>query len=286
MNPNANPFSPILTIAVALNCEAKPWIDSYGLKKTADRPFAYYSNSSATIELVVSGIGALAMSTAVGWLAGMDQCRHRVWLNLGIAGHGQREIGQLLRVHSVIDAIDSRQYYLSQTARWSGEIDALMSVNAPSNSYPEKAMIDMEGFAFFKSASMFSSSEFIASLKVISDNSNHNADQLNANKISQLMLENKHTVLEFCDGLIELAEAVLTKSSDQMLESHFDNLKMSFSQRQRLQRLLDKAVVLGVSDDDFPDREGFVGTTALLDEFENRLNSVAPAIRPTHDSSS
>jgi adenosylhomocysteine nucleosidase len=231
---------PILTMMFALNCEAKPWVDFYRLKKLIDRPFNVYAKPGLELEIVITGIGASCMSTAVGWIAGRPDLRQRVWLNLGIAGHMDRPVGDVVRVHSYIDAADLRHNYPPLVAKWGGDSDALMSVNAPSNSYPDNAMVDMEGLAFYRSATMFSSPELVSSIKVISDNQDNSVETLNATKISQLMLGHVEMVNRFTNSLL-----ALTAPTDIILsELTLEGIRRTHSQQLQLNRLLEKAGAL------------------------------------------
>ncbi len=233
--------APILTIIAALNCEAKPWIDFYGLKKTTDKPFSFYSKEGVNIEIVITGIGSLAMSTAVGWVAGsVDSTIRRVWLNIGIAGHERRSIGEIVRVHAYIDGADLRHYYSPLIAKWVGDSDALMSVNAPTSDYPDGAMVDMEGVAFYLAASLFSSGELIESVKVISDNQQNSVEGLNASKITQLMQPHVSQLNQFTDNLLALGSS----NHLEPIELELSDVRATHSQRQQLKRLLEKASAL------------------------------------------
>jgi nucleoside phosphorylase len=239
--------APILTIIVALNCEAKPWVDYYRLKKVNDRPFIRYTKPGLAVDIVVSGIGAFAMSTAVGWIGGQGDSTPRVWMNLGVAGHLNRDIGEVVRVHSYIDSENLTRLYSPLTARWSGDCDALMSVNAPTDNYPDSAMVDMEGLAFYKAAMLFASSELIESIKVISDNQFHGLENLNAAKISQIMTNHVSEVNHFSDRLLALVSPTPGPKIVLMLrELRLGELRMTHSQRQQLNSLVAKASALGL----------------------------------------
>ena len=280
---NSNTTTPILTFMVALNCEAKPWVDFYKLKKTINRPFELYQRGGLNIEVVVTGIGAISMSTAVGWVAGLNNKAERLWLNLGIAGHAERAIGELVRVHSFIDANDLKYYYPPLTAASKFDSDALLSVNAPTSSYPENAMVDMEGLAFYRAASMFSNNELIASLKVISDNQEHSVEELNASKITRLMFEQLEPVNKLGERLISLAKArdasVNGQSEAGSITLELANIRRSHSQQQQLNRLLAKATVLklhdAISEDKFNHCKHIKD---VIEQIETLLNQTAPVI--------
>lgn len=234
---------PLMTIVAALNCEAKPWVDYFGLKKQCDSPFWHYAKEGVNVEVVITGIGALAMATAVGWIGGLGS-RPRAWLNLGVAGHATLSIGSICRVHSVINASDLAKYHPPLVAKWRGDTSAIATVNAPTNSYAEGAMIDMESYAFFKSAILFSASEVVQSIKVISDNQDQGFEDLNASKISALMLPHVKQVNSFISELVSLLpDRNVNHPWPELL-----HVRCSHSQGLQLDELLKKLSVLGLNE--------------------------------------
>ena len=260
---------------VALNCEAKPWVDFYGLKKSIDRPFGVYTKPGLDVEIVITGIGAPCMATAVGWVAGRSGSVKRVWLNLGIAGHLDKSVGEAIRVYSYIDGIDLRQHYSPLVAKWAGDSDALMSVNAPTSNYPDAAMVDMEGLSFYRSASMFSSPELVESIKVISDNQENNVEDLNASKITQLMESQLAMVNRFSDNLLALVQL----SASAVIDMPLASLRRTHSQQQQLNRLLERAIALeleqAVTELELHKESKF---DAVLTKFSAFIDAAAPSI--------
>ena len=232
---------PLVTIISALNCEAKPWVDYFGLKKQCDAPFRLYSKEGIDVEIAISGIGSLAMATAVGWIGALT-ARPRIWLNLGVAGHATLPIGAICRVHSAINAADLSKYFPPLVAKWRGENSAIACVNAPSNSYVEDAMIDMESYAFFKAASLFSASEVVQAIKVVSDNQEQGFEELNAAKISALMLPHVEQVNKYISALKGISPVREIEHPWSILI----NPRCTHSQRLQLEDLFKKACVLGL----------------------------------------
>jgi len=266
---------PVVSIMVALNCEAKPWVDLYKLKKVVSIPFELYAREGGDIEIVVTGIGSLAMSTAVGWLAGFKKQSSRAWLNLGIAGHAQRQLGELVRVHAFIDAHDLKHYYPPLTVPCKNHSEALLSVNAPTSTYPEGALVDMEGLAFYRSACMFSDSELIASLKVISDNQENSVEGLNASKITTLMQPHAEAVDKLVMSLITLANKPLLDA----ISLELRHLRRSHSQQHQLDRLLAKAAVLNLHDAISESHFSRYKTIRdVIAELDSQVNQTAPVL--------
>lgn len=268
-----------ITLVCALNCEAKPWIELYKLKKACDRPFDLYVNERTQIQVLISGIGALSTATAIGWLGARAQMQNQadrmVWLNLGIAGHATLELGTAVRAHAFVGEESLRKHYPPLTAKWSGETAAVLSVNAPSNAYPDDMMVDMEAFAFYKSASLFSSAELVQSIKVISDNEKHDISDLNATKITELMRTQLEKVNQFIDALLSLP--VANKPAALMLE--LTQLRATHSQQQQLESLLKKVSVLSLEDQLASlSLESKTSINDVLNELRGLLKNAAPSL--------
>jgi len=224
----------MLTFAVALHCEAKPIIDFYKLKKVVEKPFDLYrvehSDGIGSIELVITGIGALSVSSALGWVA---------------AGHVDRDLGSLLLVHGVGDEVQQRSHYPPLVAKWQGDTDAVLSVSAPTSNYPIGAAVDMEAYAFFNVAIRFSDSELVQSLKVVSDNEQSGIEHLNAKKLTELVHMNIDEIQQFAHSFSAIKRENLIV--DYALLSH---LSGTHSQRLQAHELLAKTTVL-LNGDDF-----------------------------------
>ena len=236
----------MLTIMVALHCEAKPIIDAYRLKKNASKPFDHYVDNAGQVELVVSGIGALSMATAVGWIGAcrtnIESGQQRIWLNVGTAGHASREVGDILMVHGAGDEIQQRCHYPSMVAKWPGETDAVLSVSVPNDQYPGGAAVDMEAYAYFNSALRFSDSELVQSLKVVSDNQEFGFELLNAAKLTELVANNLTSIQHFIEQLQIIKPVGIAVDYD--FDSLFE-LRGSHSQRLQIRELVQKLQVMG-----------------------------------------
>ena len=269
--------SPKLTFMIALHCEAKPWIDHFRLKKESAQPFDLYR--SAEMDLVITGIGAMSMATAVGWIGAQNDCQ-RIWLNLGTAGHADRPLGDIVRVHGCAASIEGRAHYPPLTAKWSGETDAVLSVNSPSNDYPGGAMVDMEAAAFFNAALRFSSAELVQSIKVISDNQHSGFENLDAPKITALMQPHLDAVNQFAERLHKLAIVADSGAS----VSSLDEIQGTHSQRRQLSELLHKLNVLGLNDEvKALDMDDNASMKSVLTSLNSLLESTIPVLGEQSD---
>jgi len=267
----------IITIVAALSCEVKPIVDALRLVKQCDKPFTVFNGKfgSETIEVLVSGIGASAMATAVGWMGGQRPLSERVWLNVGTAGHGSANLGSSFRVHASRDIFSERKHYPAMVAKSVFATDEILSVSAPTNEYPDRGAIDMEAYAFFSAAYKFCSAELAESIKVVSDNPNNDVSNLNAAKISALMEAHVDPMLDFGNALLALLPLNVQSANLDLPELH-----LTHSQRQQVITLIAKLTALNAIDSDLA-----LAATGVRDSHEllSLLNSTLVAIEPQID---
>ena len=270
-----------LNIITALNCEAKPIIDFYRLSKKRSKPFDYYTGTSVSIagqefviNLLVSGIGCLNMSTACGWLASQTDNLQTIWLNVGTAGHKDLTVGSIVRVNRSIDISTGQSHYPHMAVKWQAEKSPLLTVEAASSDYPEGALVDMEGTAFFKSAGLFATTELIQSIKIVSDNETNSLERLNAALISQLIEPHAKTLNEFALRLIDLLPP---KHDVSEYLSLIDHLHSTVSQRQQYKELLSKLLSLHQLNEQSKDQiKSVTSMSSLLIILKNQLQMTQP----------
>jgi nucleoside phosphorylase len=154
----------------ALHCEAKPVIDFYRLKKSHDdNAFDLYRGDN--MACIISGTGKVASSAACAWIAARYQGQASIaWINLGIAGAAQHDLGRLFSLHQIIDADDGHRYYPAPAIKGELEGNVCMTLSKPSEDYREDCLFDMEASGFMYASLRFSSAELIKSFKIVSDN--------------------------------------------------------------------------------------------------------------------
>ncbi len=279
-----------VNIVVALNCEAKPLIDFYRLSKVQSRPFDLYVGSLAgnnkdksnngelecTVNLVVSGLGSQNMSIACGWLAGRTDQQQTIWLNIGTAGHKELATSEIVRVHRVVDVADGRSHYPALTAKWRGLSSALLTYDSACSNYPEDALVDMEGSAFFHAAGMFASSELVQAIKIVSDNHVESVERLNASLISQLITPHTNVINQYVVSLL-----ALLPSSQDLTDylSMVRHLHCTVSQRQQYKELLSKLASLDqLNSQTAEEINNADSITALIKGLRNQLANLQPSL--------
>jgi hypothetical protein len=133
------------------------------------------------------------MATACGYLAGIQSNQtstQAAWLNIGIAGHKHVSIGSPLIVSKLTDSVTNRSYYPPLLLKVDCKTTELLCVDVPKTTYSESMAYDMECSAFYTSAQRFITSELVQVLKIVSDNSVADIENITEVKISQLIGDN------------------------------------------------------------------------------------------------
>ena len=215
----------------ALHCEAKPVIDYYRLKKSADNnPFDLYLSDG--MACVISGIGKVSAAAACAWSAAQFQRRASLaWINLGTAGAGEHEIGSLFSIHQVIDADDGQRYYPAPAAADRLDGSACMTLSRPSEDYRDECLFDMEASGYMYSSLRFSSAELIRSLKIVSDNRHHKTGK-DRRRVSELVQHQIDGIAQEAKSLIALNDELAALSPDAQCWQRLTELA-HFSQTQK-----------------------------------------------------
>jgi hypothetical protein len=205
--------SVVLIWVCALQCEARPVIDRYRLKKSQDNnPFDLYVGDG--MALVVSGVGKIASASASAWVASrFSRQPSLAWINLGTAGAGEHELGRLFSLHQVVDADDGRRYYPAPAGADDLQGCACMTLSQPSEDYRDDCLYDMEASGYLYASLRFSSAELVRSLKIVSDNRYARTGR-NREQVSRLVRQQIDAITRQADALIALDDELATLSPD------------------------------------------------------------------------
>ena len=192
----------------ALHCEAKPVIDFYRLKKShADNAYDLYRNQDMVC--IVSGPGKLASAAATAWIAAQQQAAGSLaWINLGIAGAAEYDIGSAFLLNQVIDADSAQRFYPVMPEKTILPGKTGLCLSQPSTEYHDDYLFDMESSGFMQSALRFSSAELIRCLKVVGDN-RHEQTGRNRQRVSDLIQQHIEIIDAQARALDELNRQLL-----------------------------------------------------------------------------
>ena len=233
-----------MRLVAALNAEARPIIESFDLRARSVRGlFPIYENEG--VALVVSGVGKLSAAAATSYLhAATGEEPNRGWLNLGVAGHPERALGEGVIAHSITDVATQRSWYPQQVIDSPCHSDRLNTVDVPKK-YTESAMYDMEAAGYYATAVRCSTSELVHCYTVLSDNRETPPITLTAKDVTQLIEER---IGEIRDITAQISALQNTLSQLQTKPVEFEEFcerwRFTVSQQHQLTRLLRKWSVL------------------------------------------
>ena len=228
----------MLLIQTALHAEARAIIDYYGLKRE-HREHAFACFTADNVCLVESGTGKTNAATAVGWLSARVAAKSPVWLNIGMAGHAEHPVGELLLVHRVEDESLGHRWYPPILVSNPPGTDSLMTLNSATQTYPCDLMVDMEASGFFTAASRFTSMELIHSLKIISDNRQHPPTRMKPARVEALISPHMQTIDHYGRQLVELSAQLDDPARDEY-QQLLQKFRFSTYQQHSLRRLLQR----------------------------------------------
>jgi nucleoside phosphorylase len=202
--------SPKIFIYTALPCEAKPLIDFFCLKKdTATKAFAVYGDSD--ICLTVTGIGKSAMAAGIAYTQALfSSAQNPVLLNAGIAGHKEHPTGAVFLIDKITDGDSDRRYYPPLLFTPPCPTHSLQTGSKPQLTYHPLHLCDMEGSAFYETATRFSSGELVQCLKIVSDNESSPAQDIQPKLVTEIISAQLSTIATILKELTQLAN-LLTK---------------------------------------------------------------------------
>jgi nucleoside phosphorylase len=197
----------VINLVVALDCEARPLIERFDLKRQPEHAYPLYT--SEQMQLIVSGVGKLNSAIATGYLAGLSD-EPAAWLNIGIAGHMTHPLGELYLCHKITDMQTGQSSYPAFTFKTTLPTASLDSFDVPVNEYHDDLLHDMEASGFYQAASRFATVEFIHCLKVISDNQDSPTHNINKQMVSELIANTIVVIADFINLLSEQHHRWLT----------------------------------------------------------------------------
>jgi hypothetical protein len=234
-----------MNFVVAFKGEAQPLIDFYQLPKVGDSPYPLFRNDQHS--LVISGLGRDKAVSATTVLHQVTNKANLGWMNLGISGHGSLGFGEAFIAGKVIDDSSEESFYPPQIFEHSFAVSCLQTCSKPCSNYQPNLGYDMEAHAFYRTACQFSIRELVQVIKIVSDNPDHDLNQVNPKEVPAMM----ETRLKEIDTLVkQIDTASLSMKSDDELSEIIQKIQsvhsFSVTHVHQLHDLLRQAKSLGV----------------------------------------
>ena len=180
-----------INIVVAMKREATPLINYWDLKENSKK---FYSNKKKKINLIISGIGKKRAENATIYLAEKTN-NNSFFLNIGIAGHKNYKLGEIILISKITDNKTKYSWYPSLLWKTKIKKTPLITVGFPKIRYTTNFLYDMEASGFFKGAREFVGPEMVQCIKIISDNKKSSILNISSNKIEN-WINNKITIID------------------------------------------------------------------------------------------
>ena len=167
-----------INIVVAMKREATPLINYWNLKENSKN---FYSNKKKKINLIISVIGKKKAEKATIYIG--QKTNNYFFLNIGIAGHKNFKLGEIILISKVTDNKNKYSWYPSLLWKTKIKKSPLMTVIFPKIRYTTNYLYDMEAAGFFKGARNFVGPEKVQCIKIVSDNKDSSIFKISSKKI-------------------------------------------------------------------------------------------------------
>ena len=180
-------------------------VERFGMAAVSDGPFPIYRGDEGW--LIVSGQGKASSAAATAYLhltAGGEM--GRVWLNVGLGGHGQRTLGEGVVAHKISDAASGAAWYPQLVIDSPSPTVSLLTLERVEEEYAPPWVYESEAAGFFPTACRFSVAELVHCYKVISDNPDATLSRrMSGAVVEELIAVNVERIEGLARGLADLA---------------------------------------------------------------------------------
>lgn len=276
----------MIRIVVALAPEAKPvlaFLRSGRRLTSLGGPFRVYRGDDVAV--VVSGMGKTAAAAATAYLhATTQELGLGSWLNVGVAGHREADVGSAFLAHKILDRGTGKTWYpprLLDAAIPSGQV---MTVDRVERSLDGSWIYDMEASGFYDAATRCATTELVHCLKIISDNRERPAELMNVRQITSLVEARLEDLSAVLDALSDLAEVARRTAADPPeLRAFLRRWHFTTSEARRLRRVLQRWQTLMRGPALGSGAEALPRAADVLHYLEERLDALPLSFEPSTD---
>ena len=239
--------SVLVTLVVALPAEAGPLKEVFRLKPLRAMNNVYQSDQG--VRLLVTGVGRKNVNYSFGILATSESAREwplssPAWLNVGIAGHRELPVGEVMIANKISCAVSAQSSFPTPvlSGRNCGEV---ITVDEPELAYPQNAAYDMEAYAFWDKALNFGMLDLIQCCKLVSDNPHDGVEKITAALIAEIFYAASYEIRQQVDLLQNLAREQAQLISDPALYLKISGrMHLNVNQALQIRRLCQRFVTL------------------------------------------
>ena len=271
----------MIHIICALKCEAKSLIAHHRLKNCSDSTsFPLYISQDKQISLTISDVGKINAAAATSFThAFLQTSKQDIWLNVGIAGHKDLEIGEVIIAHKIIEQSSQHTWYPQILFSPPCQSMEVLSCDRPASDYTDTvfsgAVFEMEAAGFYATACRFASSELIHVIKIISDNQHQPVDKISVPFVADLLRDKLKIIDQLITSLRQLA-----KNMDNPNESpdYYDQIieqwRFTHAERNRLKSCLNRWHVLCPDENPMNKLDGSLHGKEVINQITNKLDAL------------
>lgn len=193
----------MINFIVALPAEAKPLVQHFKLQRdTKKQKITLYG--SEQFRLLVTEPGKAAARNSVNrlmaWAHNADQ---ELWINIGIAGHPDAELGSVFLATQIKDDENDSVWKLTPPETFNYRHDSLITLAKPDFEYSRPDLLDMEAASVISALSNQVPLKNIQCLKIVSDSAQNPGHRITAQFVTSLIEQSIPTLEKLITHLIE-----------------------------------------------------------------------------------
>ncbi len=260
----------MICFVTAFPAEAKPMIKRYGFKAFQSNPFPIYESDIGF--LVISGMGKKSAAKAVSHLATLYPA-NSIWINIGVAGHRDAEIGTAFLAHKIVDLKTGKNWYPQILFSPKCKTATVITVDQCETGYAQDAAYDMEVAGFYEEAARFSTAELIHSFKVISDNVVSPVAKISPKLAETLIEKNLEALNHLVEELTALRETLPTHDPN-LLKEFLDRWHFTVTELHQLCRALSRLRTLAPKENWFLQVFKLPNAKKVLNFLDQQINTL------------